>query len=120
VIEQLARADPLGIAALALLITYVLVREVVVPKAKAESSPENDGLKHPFYCQAGKFDSRIAKLEARCTANDMNFSKLEHKIDQVDAKLNQSISHVAGIRADVSWVRDAVRWIKADRENGGK
>jgi uncharacterized coiled-coil protein SlyX len=108
---EFSEPSAIGVAFLAVALVYVITREVIVPKIKGDAAKQSPH-DHPFYCQAGKFESRISKLETRCTANDANVERLEKKIDH-------NIEVTSKVQADVSAIREAVVWIKADRENGG-
>lgn len=110
--------EALGAVSLALLIVYVVIKEVVVKKAN--NTNEKTAVDHPFYCQAGKYETRITKLESRCASNDDNIHRLEQKIDRNSVKIDQAVENLSQVKMDVSLVLQAVEWIKADRKSNGR
>jgi hypothetical protein len=99
----------MGLALAAVLLVFLIIKEVVIPKVK---SREDEGMPHkqPFYCQAGKYESRISHLESQSDSNDDNIRRLEKKVDK-------TIENTGKIQADVSAVREIVSWI---RSNGSR
>ena len=106
--------EALGAVSLSLLIVYVVIKEVVVKRNNEKK------LDHPFYCQAGKYESRITSLESRCSSNDDNIHRLEAKIDRNSEKIDQAVHATNEIRTDVRLIAETVRWIKADRTANGR
>lgn len=117
---ELAEPSAIGVAFLAVAIVYVIVREVIVPKVKTKTE-DVSGVGHPpsYFCQAGKYENRIATLESRCTSNDQGMRRLEAKIDRNSEKIDEAARAALALKSDMIHVREIVEWIKTDRQNGG-
>jgi hypothetical protein len=108
--EQL-EPSAMSLALAALLLVYLILKELVLPKFRKANG--DDGGSHHFrrdgrlWCQAGKFEERISKLEQHDIFSDRDIKRLEAKIDKF-------IETSGAIATDVAVVKEIVESMRTN------
>ena len=104
----------LGVALAAIglaLAVILLVEKIVLPRLRERNVVKKGTHEHDsnIYCQVGKYESRISKLEQHGTGVDGRLRKFEKKIDAIS-------ENTGAIAVDMAKVKEAVEWMRDDHK----
>lgn len=104
-------SSAMSLALAALMLTYLIVKELVFPKFRKANGDDRGAHHIPgdgrLWCHAGKFDERIAVLEQHDIFSDRDIKRLEAKIDKF-------IETSGTIATDVAVVKQIVESMRAN------
>jgi hypothetical protein len=105
----------MGLAIAALLTVFLVMKELVIPKWKERKANGGDSMGNHvqdgrLFCQAGRYEERISRLEEHDVGLDRDLARLEKKVDR-------AVDQCSTIAGDLRYVRSIVDWMK---KNGSK